>query len=157
MLKSFFYLLILSFIVVSCNFFNSELSKETIPKIDTIVDFNSVDAFPLFPDCKDIPSREKQQVCFQVEMAQHIYSSLKSYTYNSKEALTDTVFVQLKVDTNGKTSLTNLKISEKTTQLLPEFDSLVRVSLKHLPKLKPAIKRNIPVSTEFTLPIILKN
>jgi hypothetical protein len=144
-------------LIASCSYFERASKKEDIPVIDTVIDFNTVDAFPLFPNCKDIPSREKQQVCFQLEMAQHIYASLKEYELNAKENIEDTVLVQLKVDAQGKTSLSKIQIGDKTRQLLPKFDSIVIVSLEKLPDLKPAIKRNMPVTTEFTLPIVLKN
>jgi len=155
MFKQFLILLICTQIIVSCSFFEDK-SKQ-VQKVDTIVDFNTVDAFPLFPDCKDIPSREKQQICFQVEMAEHIYAALKEHSLNAKESVNDTVFVSIKVDVNGKISLSTIKISEKTQSLLPQFDSILSLSVKKLPALKPAIKRNMPVTTEFTLPIILTN
>jgi hypothetical protein len=156
MLNRVFILIICTFFV-SCSYFEKPQKKNPIQQVDTIVNFNSVDAFPLFPKCKDIPSREKQQICFQLEMAQHIYASLKTYSLNSKEVLSDTVFIKLKVDINGKTSLSGIQISEETKSLLPQFDSIVEISLQQLPNLEPAIKRNMPVTTEFTLPIILKN
>lgn len=134
-----------------------QFKKKPIIEVDTIVDFNSVDAFPLFPDCKDIPSRDKQQVCFQLEMSQHIYASLKEYSLNAIDSINDTVLVKLKVDALGITSLSTIQISKKTQKLFPEFDSILKVSLQNLPDLQPAIKRNMPVTTEFTLPIILKN
>lgn len=155
MLKQFIVILVCVLSVVSCTFFENKTKH--VQKVDTIVDFNSVDAFPLFPDCNSIPSREKQQVCFQVQMAQHIYGSLKEYSLNAKDSLNDTVLVKLKVDILGKTSLSNVEISAKTKLLLPEFDSILKLSVQSLPKLQPAIKRNMPVTTEFTLPIILKN
>ena len=65
--------------------------------------------------------------------------------------------VKLKIDVLGKTSLSAVKISEITKKQFPEFDSILKVSLQNLPIVQPAIKRNIPVTTEFTLPIILKN
>lgn len=141
--------------LVSCSFFEDRTKQ--VQKVDTIVDFNSIDAFPLFPECKNIPSREKQQICFQLEMAQHIYAALKKYSLKASEVVNDTIYVKLRVGANGETSLSSIKISEKTNELLPEFDSIVRVTLQNIPKLQPAIKRNMPVSTEFTLPIILTN
>jgi len=140
---------------VSCSFLEDRTKQ--VQKVDTIVDFNSIDAFPLFPECKNIPSREKQQICFQLEMAQHIYAALKKYSLKASEVVNDTIYVKLRVGANGETSLSSIKISEKTNELLPEFDSIVRVTLQNIPKLQPAIKRNMPVSTEFTLPIILTN
>ena len=143
--------------VLSCSYIEQHTKREPIQKIDTIVDFNSVDAYPLFPNCADIPSKEKQQICFQMEMSQHIYASLKEFQLNVKDSINDTIFVKLKIDVLGKTSLSSIQISEKTRELLPNFDSIVAVSLQNLPNLQPAIKRAMPVSTEFTLPIVLKN
>jgi len=157
MIKQFFILSFCLLLVVSCSYFDKKSKREPIQEVDTIVDFNSVDAFPLFPNCKDIPSREKQQICFQLEIAQHIYASLKEYKLNAKEVVYDTVLVKLKVDVLGKTSLSEIQISTKTSQLFPEFDSILKVSLNNLPRLEPAIKRNMPVNIEFTLPIVLKN
>jgi len=157
MLKQFFYILFCTIFFVSCTYIERNSNKRTILEVDTIVDFNTIDAFPLFPDCDKIPSRDKQQICFQLEMAQHIYASLKQYSLNTSEAINDTVYVKLIVDATGKTSLSSIKISEKTNELLPEFDSIVRVTLRNIPILKPAIKRNMPVSTEFSLPVILTN
>lgn len=157
MLKQFIIILFCSFLTVSCSFFENKSKNKPIQKVDTIVDFNSVDAFPLFPDCAAIPSREKQQVCFQVEMSEHIYASLKEYSLNTSEAINDTVLIKLRIDNLGKTSLSKILISKKTEKLIPEFDSLVKISIQNLPELQPAIKRNMPVTTEFTLPIILTN
>ena len=157
MLKQLFTLSFCLLLIVSCSYFDEKSKREPIQEVDTIVDFNSVDAFPLFPNCKDIPSREKQQICFQLEIAQHIYASLKEYKLNAKEVVYDTILVKLKVDILGKTSLSEIQISTKTSQLFPEFDSILKVSLNNLPRLEPAIKRNMPVNIEFTLPIVLKN
>lgn len=157
MLKKLFTIFISCCLFTSCNFLEQQFKKKPIIEVDTIVDFNSVDAFPLFPDCKDIPSRDKQQVCFQLEMSQHIYASLKKYSLNAIDSINDTVLVKLKVDASGITSLSTIQISKKTQKLFPEFDSILKVSLQNLPDLQPAIKRNMPVTTEFTLPIILKN
>ncbi len=143
--------------VLSCSYIEQHTKREPIQKIDTIVDFNSVDSYPLFPNCADIPSKEKQQICFQMKMSQHIYASLKEFQLNVKDSINDTIFVKLKIDVLGKTSLSSIQISEKTRVLLPNFDSIVAVSLQNLPNLQPAIKRAMPVSTEFTLPIVLKN
>lgn len=156
-MNRFFTLLFILIGISACSYFENPNKTAPVQEIDTVVDFNSVDAFPLFPKCKDIPSRQKQQICFQMEMAQHIYAALKVYDLQSKTVINDTVFVKLKVDNNGKTTLTELKISAKIKEILPEFDSIVRVSLNQLPKLEPAIKRAIPVATAFTLPIVIKN
>ena len=157
MIKQLFILLICSFLVLSCSYIEKNTKRAPIQKIDTIIDFNNVDAYPLFPNCADIPSREKQQICFQIEMSQHIYASLKEFQLSVKDSVNDTILVKLKIDASGKTTLSNIKISDKTRELLPQFDSILRVGLLNLPVLQPAIKRAMPVTTEFTLPIVIKN
>lgn len=157
MLKQFFTAVCCILFVASCNYFDSFSKRETIQKVDTIVDFNSVDAFPLFPNCSDIPSREKQQICFQMEMSQHIYAALKKFRLHTSEKLNDTILVKLQVSAAGKTTLSGVIIAPNVKQLIPEFDSIVTIGLEKLPTLQPAIKRAMPVTTEFTLPIVLKN
>jgi len=157
MLKQLIALFFLLSILVSCSYFEKKLERAPIQEVDTIVDFSTVDAFPLFPNCKDIPSRSKQRICFQLEMSQYIYASLKQFKLNAKERVNDTVLVKLRVNILGETSLSGIQISKETKELLPNFDSLIKVSLQGLPMLQPAIKRNMPVATEFTLPIVLKN
>jgi hypothetical protein len=157
MIKQLFILLICSFLVLSCSYIEKNTKRAPIQKIDTIIDFNNVDAYPLFPNCADIPSRDKQQICFQIEMSQHIYASLEEFKLSVKDSVNDTILVKLKIDASGKTTLSNIIISDKTRELLPQFDSILRVGLLNLPTLEPAIKRAMPVSTEFTLPIVIKN
>ena len=157
MLKQLFTILICAFLVLSCSYIEQRTKRAPIQKIDTIVDFNTIDSYPLFPNCADIPSREKQQICFQMEMSQHIYASLKEFELSVKDSVNDTIFVKLKIDADGKITLSNIQKSAKISKLIPEFDSVVKVSLQNLPTLQPAIKRAIPVSTEFTLPIVIKN
>ena len=144
-------------LILSCSYFENQSNREPIQQVDTIINFNAVDAFPLFPNCQYIPSREKQQICFQVEMAQHIYGFLKEYELNVKDSINDTAWVKLKIDALGKTSVSGMQISDKTKEVLPQLDSIIRLSIQKLPNLKPAIKRDMPVTTEFTLPVVLKN
>jgi hypothetical protein len=140
----------------SCSFFQKkELPKEKV--IDTVIDFNSVDIFPLFPLCDSLPSIEKQKICSQIKLSEHIYLSLESSNIMVSENVNDTILVKLNVDNYGKVSLVNLQSSDFIQQQIPKIDSLIIAGISNLPKMKPAIKRGIPVATEFTLPIILIN
>lgn len=142
--------------LVSCEFFQKkELSNDAV--IDTIIDFNSVDVFPLFPSCQNIPSQEKQRICSQIKLSEHIYTSLVSSQITTAKKVNDTLYLKLHIDTIGKVTLVNLKTSELLLEQLPNVDSLILNSISSLPNLKPAIKRGMPVATEFTLPIVVKN
>lgn len=145
-------------VLISCRFSSGKKNAIiTLETTDTIINFNSVDAYPLFPSCKEIPSREKQKICFQLKMSEHIYNYLKDYRFTALKKINDTVFVQLKVDAKGKTTFFKSKKSEKVLINLPKLDSVIKASIAELPILQPAIKRDMPVTTKFTLPIIIKN
>lgn len=156
MLQRIFIIFFFGSLLVSCEFFQKkELPKESI--IDTVIDFNSVDVFPLFPKCDSIPSQQKQKICSQIKLSEHIYASLSKNQIITSKKVNDTIFVKLNIDNIGKVTLKHLQSSEFIQQQIPKLDSLISTGIANLPKLKPAIKRGIPVTTEFTLPIVLKN
>ena len=75
MFKRIIFLFTTIFFLVSCDFFQKkELQLNQV--VDTIVDFNSVDVFPLFPSCDSIPSEERQKICSQIKLSEQIYASL---------------------------------------------------------------------------------
>ncbi len=125
--------------------------------IDTIIDYNSIDIFPLFPKCDSIPSIDKQKICTQIKLSQHIYASIADHQIMTSKPVNDTIFVKLKIDSAGKSILSNIQSSEFIKTEVPNMDSLIKSGIEKLPLLKPAIKRGMPVTTEFTLPIVLKN
>ena len=144
------------FFFTSCDFFQK---KEFVnaTAIDTVIDFNSVDVFPLFPTCDSIPSQEKQKICSQIKLSEQIYASLSTQEIISTDKLNDTILIKLNIDNSGKVSLSSLIANGHINQKIPNLDSLIESGIKKLPLLKPAIKRGMPVTTEFTLPIIVKN
>lgn len=145
-----------AFILVSCEFFQKkELSSDIV--VDTVVNYNTVDVYPLFPDCDSIPSQDKQRICSQIHLCEHIYASLSSSQIFTRKKVNDTIYVKLKIDNKGKVLLTNYKTSDLLKNQIPHLDSLISSGVSSLPQMKPAIKRGIPVSTEFTLPIIVLN
>ena len=141
---------------VSCEFFQKkELSNDIA--VDTIIDFNSVDIFPLFPKCDSIVSQNDQKICSQIKLSQHINASLSSTQIITSKKINDTIFIKLIIDKTGKIILNDIQSSEFIQQQIPKLDSLITNGIDSLPQLKPAIKRGMPVTTQFTLPIVIKN
>ncbi len=156
-MKQFFIIIFCAFLLLSCSYFENKYKKEEIQAVDTIIDFNSIDSFPLFPACDSIPSEEKQKICSQIKLSEHIYASLKAHQFITENNVNDTIFIKLEVSKNGEVSLVHIKSSTLIQQEIPELDSLIMDGIKTLPILKPGIKRGMPVKTAFSLPIILKN
>lgn len=149
-------LIFTALLLVSCEFFQKkELDADAM--VDTIIDYKSVDNFPLFPDCEGIPSPDKQQICSQIKLSENIYASLASAKITTLRKVNDTVYLKLKISSKGKVLLTDYKASVLLQNQIPSLDSLIQSGVDNLPLLKPAIKRGIPVATAFTLPIIIVN
>ena len=151
-----FIVLFCGFLLTSCEFFKKKEFTPTIA-IDTIVDYNSVDVFPLFPSCDSIPSQEKQKICSQIKLSEHIYASLSDFKIMTSKKLNDTIYIKLKIDKMGNSTLSNLQSSTFIKEQIPNLRRIISSGVDKIPKLKPAIKRGMPVTTEFTLPIVVKN
>lgn len=155
MSQRFLVLICCGFLLNSCDFFQKkEFVSDTV--IDTIIDYKSVDVFPLYPACDSIPSIEKQKICSQIKLSENIYASLLNHKIVSVNQLNDTLFIKLKIDAYGKVTLSNIVAGNIINRQIPNLDSILKDGLGQLPVLKPAIKRGIPVTTEFTLPIVVK-
>jgi len=153
---AYFLLILFSITSTSCDYFSFKKPvKNKLPIVDSI-DFSKVDDFPVFPECDSIPSQEKQRICFQLEMSKHIYHSLNQLDINAKTEFNDTIIVKIIVDNLGKTKLSSIQKTENIAENLPKLDSIIKAGLLELPVLQPAIKRGIPVSAEFSLPILIK-
>jgi len=140
----------------SCSYFFPKQNALNTPEIDTVIDFTTVDAYPLFPECKNISEREKQKICFQIKMVEHINSLLKQHPLKTKTAQNDTLLVTLKVLQSGKTQFIKVTSRSKNKDYENLLDSLLKRYAK-IPTLQPAIKHGMPVTTQFELPVIIEN
>ena len=155
-MKKIFFLPILLMFITSCEYLSyKKPTQVAIPKMDSI-DYSKIDDYPVFPECDSIPSQDKQRICFQMEMSKYIYLALSELNINANTTFNDTIIVKIVVDNVGKTRLSSIQKTVKITQNLPKLDSILNAGLQELPLLQPAIKRGIPVSAEFSLPIIIK-
>ena len=127
--------------------------NEHIQALDTIVDFSSVDVSPSFKLCDSIIDKTKKTACFRVAIHQKIGEQLQQYSFTLKDAISETIFVNLLINSNGTISLDEIQSSKNIKLQLPELDSLLKVSVQKLPSIYPAIKRGIPVTTKYKLPI----
>ena len=141
---SFFLLLVLC---ASCQFFSSEKPTETQK-----IEFNKVDVSPSFLACKDDVDDEKT-ACFRNTIHKHIEENLSKYPLHVQTAIDEVITVNLIISSEGKIALKNIDSSVRILEELPKLDSVLQLSLTDLPKVYPAIKRGIPVTTQYQLPI----
>lgn len=83
-------------------------------------------------------------------------ASLLLHTFTVSKSIDEVVRIQLKIDNQGRCELMQIISSKKVQKMLPELDNVIRESVERLPTLFPALKRGIPVTSIYEIPIVVK-
>jgi uncharacterized protein YeaO (DUF488 family) len=148
----YFLLICLLFSFTSCEYFSFEKNKN-IEKIDVDVDFTSVDVSPSFKVCDSLIEKEKKNTCFRTTLRQEISSSLAKQSIQVPQSVDETIEVAITIQSNKEVKLTSIKSSDSLMVILPSLKAILKKSVEELPAVYPAIKRGIPVTTVYKLPI----
>jgi len=151
-------------ILVLCTFFSCDLFESKEKKTQKLVnqelltiDWNDVDNYPLFETCDELSSKTSQRECFETQLLKHFSATLKEFEFTIDPNSNNTVFVDFLIDQDGKISVTNINKDKSINDKMPGFDGIISQSLRSLPPLAPALKRGIPVSAKFRIPIVLNS
>ena len=143
----------------SCDFFSSKklAAKKAALSMDTIIDFSTIDTYPMFLSCEGLDSKQKQEDCFGNELVSKIDELILSEKIIASNENYDTVFVDLLIEKDNRVRIAGIHSSELIKSKIPNLDSVLIASIHKLPYLtQPAIKRGIPVNAQFKLPILIK-
>lgn len=153
--KHIFFFISMLFCCVSCSYFSSETKKE-LQQLDTIINFSKVDTSPSFKNCTELIDQEKTN-CFRENIHKKITNSLRFFSFSAKESINETIIVFLLIDEKGEVSLQKIESSDFVKKEIPDLLLSIKSSIDSLPTLQPAIKRGIPVATQYKLPIQIRS
>lgn len=140
---------------VSCNYFSSKSNKSD-SVLDTIINFTKVDVSPSFKVCDKLLDEAKTN-CFRLNIHQQITKHLKKVIVVFEEDINETIVnVILTINNKGKITLKEILTTDAFTTTNTSLEEELIEAIRKLPTLSPAIKRGIPVETEYTLPIKIK-
>ena len=142
----------------SCNYYEKKKLDSDAILIEELKTFNwnEVDRYPNFENCVDSIGFQSNKNCFEHTITTHIFNYFFTQNIVVTQAVSDTISISLLVSKKGEVQISKIEAQDFTREQLPELDSVLRQSLKGLPKLYPAIKRSQQVQTAFQLPIIIK-
>ena len=146
------------FLFVKCtntSFFSKKNRKEIA--LDTIIDFSSIDAYPLFPECDTITLRKTQAVCFKKKLVAMIEKTIKKETFTMQQKIKDTVFLYVKISNTGNFVFDSLTYKDPCAPFSKKLDSLFKEEIPKYPKITPAVKQSFLVASKFTIPIVINN
>ncbi|MFB9109045.1 hypothetical protein [Flavobacterium gyeonganense] len=142
----------------SCQYFEKQIpsEKELLQKELKSINWKVVDEYPSLPDCEKINDKSQRQQCFFEIMSRLIQEKLDIDTLSILYPELDTIEVKVTVFPNATLEFEPQFPKDSVTYDTIKIDSILRARLIDFPKVNPAIKRGIPVKSQFILPVILK-
>ncbi|MEN2414196.1 hypothetical protein [Flavobacterium mesophilum] len=156
-MKQFF--IFLAFLLLnSCQYFEKKVpsEKELLQKELKSINWKEVDEYPTVAECESIADEKQRQKCFFDVMAQLIQEKLQIDSLSILYPELDTIQVKVTVFPNSKMKFEPQFPKDSVAYDTIKVDSILHARLIDFPKVNPAIKRGIPVKTQFILPVILK-
>lgn len=149
-------LLLLTLSLYSCQYFNSQVPNEDelLEKELKAINWNQVDELPSFSNCDSVVDKTQKKQCFFDFLTQLIQQKLSVDTLTVLYPKLDTIHVKVTV-LEDATLQFEPQITDTLSYNTTKIDSILKARLVDFPKVNPAIKRGIPVKTQFVLPVIL--
>mgnify|MGYP001433914551 CR=1 FL=1 len=157
-MKRFLSLLIFSLLCISCEgiITQKKSSDEFLKEELKTITWDDVDTYPLFEGCNENEVKDLQKKCFETFLHNHLNSHLNQEPLISSFPIFDTLLVNLHLTATGEMDVLKIEGDSLTFSTFPELKNLLSESLNSLPKAAPALKRGVPVNTQFTLPLVIK-
>lgn len=152
-------ILVSGFLVfISCNYFEKKkvYTKDILQEELQTFNWNDVDEYPTFASCDTTSGKENKRLCFENTLLGILNSNLSKQNIAVTKDVNDTIVLKITIDSQGNFNIDDIKINELTKEEIPEIDSLLIHSFDSLPKIYPAIKRSQQVTTQFSLPVVVK-
>lgn len=153
-----YYLLIVFLIFNSCQYFETPVpsEQELLQKELKSINWKEVDEYPSVVDCEKIEDKKQRQKCFFEVLTQLIQEKLSVDTLSILYPELDTIEVKVTIFPNATMQFEPQFPKDSIAYDKIKIDSILKVRLVDFPKINPAIKRGVPVKTQFVLPVILK-
>jgi len=142
----------------SCQYFEKKVpsEKELLRKELKAINWKEVDEYPSVAECETIADEKQRQKCFFDVMSQLVQEKLKIDSLSILYPELDTISVKVTIFPNSKMKFEPQFPKDSVAYDTIKVDSILHARLVDFPKVNPAIKRGIPVKTQFILPVIIK-
>lgn len=150
--------LLFNFFFISCQLLDKKVpdEKELLNKQLKEINWKEVDELPSVSDCEKISDEDARKQCFFDFLTATIEQKLAIDTLRTLYPQLDTIEVKVTVFPNSKITFEPQFPKDSVAYDTIRIDSILRARLVDFPKINPAIKRGIPVKTQFILPVIIK-
>jgi uncharacterized FlgJ-related protein len=143
----------------SCQIIDKKVptEQELFEKQIKEINWSEVDEYPSFLECDKISDNDQRKQCFFEFMATTIQQKLSVEDLAVLYPQLDTIEVKVTVFPDASLQFEPQFESDSLAYDKIKIDSILKRKLIDFPKVNPALKRGIPVKTEFVLPVIIKS
>ena len=149
---------LLALALTSCSYFEKQVpnEQELLQKELKAINWNQVDEYPSIAECEKLTDATQRKQCFFEFLSSTIQQKLDTDTLSVLYPELDTIEVKITVNPDATLVFEPQFPQDSTAYDKEKIDSILRVRITDLPKINPAIKRGIPVKTQFILPVIIR-
>lgn len=147
----------LLFLLGSCNYFDKrvpneqELLQERLAAIDT----TKVSMYPSVAECEVITDKALRKDCFFSTMSQLIQQKLSADTIALMCPGVDTINVKVTIFADARLQFETQPMQDTLAYDRHKIDSIIKARLVNFPKVEPAQKEGVPVTSQFVLPVVI--
>ncbi|MBT8320973.1 MAG: hypothetical protein KJO90_04820 [Eudoraea sp.] len=120
------------------------------------INWEELDQYPLFDNCDEMAGKQEQKLCFERTLLDQFTRTLNDFEFVLDTTVQDTLYLDFLITHEGELQVLDIEHHEKVAHQIPEFEGVIIQSLKALPRPQPALKRGIPVSAKFRIPMIIE-
>ena len=141
----------------SCNYFDKRVpdEEELLQKRLEQIDWKEVSSYPSLGECDSVMDKEQKKECFFSSMTRLVQERLNADTLSVLYPEVDTIEVKVTVYPDATLKFEPQFPADTVSYDRTRIDSLLRSRLADFPAIEPAQKEGIPVTSQFTLPIII--
>ncbi|AWH84021.1 hypothetical protein HYN59_02350 [Flavobacterium album] len=144
-------------ILSSCQYFEKQVPDEDalLQKRLKEINWKEVSSYPSMAECDPILDKEQKKECFFELMARLVQEKLDLDTISMLYPEIDTINVKVTVYPDATLKFEPEMPTDSVSYNTTTIDSILKTRLVDFPKIEPAQKEGVPVTTQFILPVIL--
>lgn len=142
----------------SCQYFEKKVPNEDelLEKQIKAINWDKVDEYPSVLECEKLTDKSQRELCFFEFLTNTIQQKIGVDSLTTLYPKIDTIEVKVTIYPDARLQFDPQFSKDTVAYDTIKIDSILKSRLVDFPKINPAIKRGIPVKTQFVLPVILK-
>ena len=157
-MKKLLAVLILISCSTSCQYLEKKVPNEDelLEKQIKAINWDKVDEYPSVLECEKLTDKSQRELCFFEFLTNTIQQKIGVDSLTTLYPKIDTIEVKVTIYPDARLQFEPQFPKDTVAYDTIKIDSILKSRLIDFPKINPAIKRGIPVKTQFVLPVILK-